>query len=304
MHKQKELKLKTYYKQKGGNMNTKTLTPFEATEKDMARINSYSRRKLNTEEIYTFSMILCANDVDRDCEAFTKEALDKMSKLFEGTTGIQDHKAYSKNQIARIFKTSVIKTNEKTMYGEDKYLLKAWAYMVKSENNKDLILKIDAGIVKEVSVCCNIKKKICSICGEKYDGGCGHVLGKKYGDSLCYVKLKEPCDAYEWSFVAVPAQPEAGVVKHFSTQTHKDNEFYSKASIGEYFENKLKTQVVALSHLNNFMKENPSCCEKILNKLSIKELEALKEEFSKNLNKSTIFSNFSFAEKFRKRRKF
>ncbi len=281
-------------------MNTKTLTPFEATEKDMAKINSYSRRKLNPEEIYTFSMILCANDVDRDCEAFTKEALDKMSKLFEGTTGIQDHKAYSKNQIARIYKTSVIKTNEKTMYGEDKYLLKAWAYMVKSENNKDLILKIDAGIVKEVSVCCNIKQKICSICGEKYDGSCNHVLGKKYGDSLCYVKLKEPCDAYEWSFVAVPAQPEAGVVKHFNTTNQKDNEFYSKASIGEYYENKLKSKIVALSHLNNFMSDKSSCFEEILNKLSIKELEALKEELSKKIDKDLTSSNFSFAKKLKK----
>ena len=141
---------------------TKTLTPFEATEKDMALINSYSRRKLEPDEIYTFSMILCANDIDRDGEAFTKETLVKMSKLFQGTTGIFDHITSSKNQIARIFKTSIIKTDEKTIYGEDKYLLKAWAYMLKTDYTKNLILKIDAGIVKEISVSCSIRNKICS----------------------------------------------------------------------------------------------------------------------------------------------
>ena len=84
-------------------MSDIVLTPFQATEKDMSKINSYSRRKLNPNEIYTFSMILCSNEIDRDCEAFPKESLIKMATLFQGTTGIFDHKASSKNQIARIY---------------------------------------------------------------------------------------------------------------------------------------------------------------------------------------------------------
>ena len=31
-----------------------------------------------------------------------------------------------------------------------------------------------------------------------------------YGEKLCFTELREPKDAYEWSFVAVPAQPRAG----------------------------------------------------------------------------------------------
>ncbi len=43
--------------------------------------------------------------------------------------------------------------------------------------------------------------------------------GQVYGEKRCIVRLAEPTDAYEWSFVAVPAQPRAGVVKGFQPGT-------------------------------------------------------------------------------------
>ena len=273
-------------------MITKILTPFSATEKDMTKINQYSRRNLNSCEVYTFSMILSSNEVDRDCEAFTKESLIKMAELFQGTTGILDHNAKSKNQIARIYKTKVIKTNEKTVYKKDKYLLKAWAYMIKNDATKDLILKIDAGIVKEVSVSCSIEKKICSICGSVYNGSCDHVLGKKYPQGLCFIKLQNPYDAYEWSFVAIPSQLDAGVVKNFGiSNNNTTNELKSKAFIGTCYENRLKKQLIKLCFLNGFMKENASCLEDILKKLSIKELEAIEYELSKKLKEKDFSKN-------------
>ncbi len=39
-----------------------------------------------------------------------------------------------------------------------------------------------------------------------------------YGEKLCFMELQEPTDAYEWSFVAVPAQRRAGVVKRFGPE--------------------------------------------------------------------------------------
>ena len=57
-------------------------------------------------------------------------------------------------------------------------------------------------------------KRICSVCGaDGAKGGCNHIKGRSYGGKLCYVELDEPLDAYEWSFVAVPAQRAAGVTK-------------------------------------------------------------------------------------------
>ena len=84
--------------------------------------------------------------------------------------------------------------------------------MMRTEENANLIAEIDGGIKKEVSVGCAIGRTVCSICGVE-NGKCEHVKGQKYGDKLCYFTLKDSTDAYEWSFVAVPAQPAVGVTK-------------------------------------------------------------------------------------------
>ena len=42
---------------------------------------------------------------------------------------------------------------------------------------------------------------------------CTHRAGEFYGDTLCFKRLNGVTDAYEWSFVAVPAQRNAGVTK-------------------------------------------------------------------------------------------
>jgi hypothetical protein len=55
-------------------------------------------------------------------------------------------------------------------------------------------------------------RSVCSICGGEY-GDCGHQKGQYYDGQLCCAILKEPMDAYEFSFVAVPAQVNAGVLK-------------------------------------------------------------------------------------------
>jgi len=79
-----------------------------------------------------------------------------------------------------------------------------------------VIAAIDGGILKEVSIGCAVKQVTCSICGEPY-GSCDHRKGREYNGEICYAALSEACDAYEFSFVAVPAQPMAGVVKGAQT---------------------------------------------------------------------------------------
>ena len=53
---------------------------------------------------------------------------------------------------------------------------------------------------------------MCSICGEDINT-CAHKKGEVYGGKVCCAELVNAQDAYEWSFVAVPAQPRAGVLK-------------------------------------------------------------------------------------------
>ena len=78
------------------------------------------------------------------------------------------------------------------------------------------ITMLSAGIMKEVSVSCKLKSVICSVCGQdNIKSYCKHIGGRTYGDKQCHFILEDPEDAFEVSFVAVPAQKEAGVIKSY-----------------------------------------------------------------------------------------
>lgn len=183
------------------------------TEQDLAQINALARKELTAEEVYTFPVRLCDNEVDRDFERFSRKSLETLAGLFVGKSGLFDHQWTAMGQTARLYKTEVAEDGQRTTTaGEPLCYLKGWAYMLRSEQTEPLIAQIEAGIKKEVSVGCAISRSVCSICGQE-DGRCSHRKGQKYDGQLCYFTLEEPTDAYEWSFVAVPAQPAAGVIK-------------------------------------------------------------------------------------------
>lgn len=193
-------------------------------EKELDKINQYTRRPVTEEEVYCFSLILCDNDIDRDGECFPEASLHALAPLFLGKTGLFDHETKSTGQTARIFDTEVVYDPlVQTKTGEPYAALKARAYLMRSEKTEPLILEIDGGIKKEVSVGCSVRRVTCSICGaDLRHETCGHRIGESYDGALCYAKLEDPADAYEWSFVAVPAQPKAGVVKGFAVQRTLD----------------------------------------------------------------------------------
>ena len=186
---------------------------------DYEKIMQFTRKPFSEEELYVFRVMLCNNDIDRDNEKFSVSALNELASLFIGKTGIKDHSMKSEDQTARIFDTAVEQiSGRKTADGEPFYALFAKAYMVISPETQALIRDIDAGIKKEVSVSCSMAECICSICGEnKRKTRCTHIPGRDYEGRRCFNILSGAQDAYEFSFVAVPAQREAGVEKSFST---------------------------------------------------------------------------------------
>lgn len=210
----------------------------DITPEMLTQLNTFTRRELTADEVYIFRVRLCDNDIDRDGERFSLEALREMKDLFVGKTGIFDHDPSGEKQSARIFQTELVTDNEKkTLAGEEYTSLCAYAYMVKTSGNEDLIREIDGGIKKEVSVSVSAGSKTCSICGkEKRISPCTHINGEEYGGKLCHTVLSQITDAYEWSFVAVPAQRNAGVTKHYcenniSSETTRESsqiEFYKK----------------------------------------------------------------------------
>lgn len=191
------------------------------TDEDMTLINKYSLRELSKDEVFCFSVILCDNDIDRDFECFDEDALKTLEKLFVGKTGILNHSMKSEDQSCRTYKTQLIRDNtRKTLIGEPYMYLKAWCYTVKSEKNESLIKDIESGIKKEVSISCASSRKVCSICGSEK---CNHISGRLYGGEYCHKTIKDITDAYEWSFVAVPAQRNAGVTKSFKKEKTMEN---------------------------------------------------------------------------------
>ena len=174
-------------------------------EAQLAKINLYSKTPLKAEEVYCFSVRLCDDLPDRDYERFDTAALPVLAELFRGKTGIADHDWSAERQIARIFDTEVLSENGVSY-------IRAHCYMLRTEKNADLISEIEGGIKKEVSVGCAVRRTVCSVCGKPY-GTCEHRKGLDYEGKTCYAVLCEPTDAYEFSFVAVPAQRQAGVLK-------------------------------------------------------------------------------------------
>ena len=214
-------------------------------------INAQARAKLKAEQVYVFSLRLCDDQIDRDGERFDTAALPALAKLFIGKTGIVDHKWSSDNQVARIFAAEVVK-EDRISY------IKAWAYIRRGGNADEVIADIEAGIKKEISVGCAMGRAVCSVCGSEY-GGCGHRKGEFYDGQLCCAILKEPMDAYEFSFVAVPAQPSAGVLKGMGRRNPSLKELadefgaqgeyralYREAELGRQYQKQIQDDVVRL----------------------------------------------------------
>ena len=192
------------------------------TDKDLKAINRYTLKELTADEVFTFKVKMADNSLDdRNFEPFTHNALKQLNDLYEGRTVAKDHNMSADNQCARVYATELVESTKRNgVNGEKVYDLTAKCYMPRTEKNKSLIAEIEAGIKREVSTSCSCSKVVCSICGtDNSKSYCRHWSGKSYdtehGKKTCYMLLDEIKDAYELSFVAVPAQPQAGTYKAF-----------------------------------------------------------------------------------------
>lgn len=230
-----------------------------AVEEELELVNRYTRRKLNADEVYLFTVALCDNEVDRDFERFTVEALFELERLFVGKTGIIDHDPSAMNMKARIISCAVeAPENRKTTLGDDYFRLTARAYIPKNDHTAELIELIDTGIIKEVSVGCAVTHTRCSVCGEEmHSPACSHRKGQLYGSERCYGELSGVSDAYEFSFVAVPAQRDAGVVKAMRKEMNMEEIIKSiKAGVAcSFSEGELRQLSDYITELETHMRE-------------------------------------------------
>ena len=268
---------------------TEVLTSGAPSAVQLEAINAQAKGKMTEEQVYVFSLRLCDDQVDRDFEKFDTAALPSLAKLFIGKTGVVDHRWSAENQIARIFGAEVVQE-------EGISFIKAWAYIRRGGHGDEVIADIEAGIKKEVSVGCAMGRSVCSICGSDY-GTCGHQKGEHYDGQLCCAILKEPMDAYEFSFVAVPAQRSAGVMKalgasrclkELAEEFGAQNEYralYKEAQLGRQYRKELEDDVVRLSLALELGAEEP-VLRGIVKTAAAEDLMGLRSALEKRFSES------------------
>lgn len=235
---------------------------------ELALINALARRELEAGEVYTFTLRLCDNDIDRDFERFDDGTLDQLAPMFVGVSGVFDHQWSARGQTARIYRTEVVGGDGSlTADGRPCRYLKGWAYMMRTQENAALIAEIDGGIKREVSVGCAVEQVVCSICGQELDA-CPHEKGEEYGGQLCCGVLTGASDVYEWSFVAVPAQRKAGVIKSAGRRLEDE------ARLGRKYLKALRAEMVRLAAITE-PQAGHALLEKVSAKLDEEELLGL-----------------------------
>lgn len=179
----------------------------ELSEEELDLINQQTLRPLGAEEVFSFRLAACDNQVDRDGERFTQGALAGMAERYVGKPVLTDHSWSAGRQLARVYAAAV-----ETAEGAHRLVLRC--YMVRTAQTTPAITAIEGGILRECSVGLAVERALCSICGaDQRRTLCQHHPGREYDGQVCHMDLDGVADTYEVSLVAVPAQPAAGVIK-------------------------------------------------------------------------------------------
>ena len=189
-----------------------------ADEQELAAINRHTLRELSAEEVFTFSLAACDNQIDRDDERFSDATLHELAQMYPGKPVLLDHNWSAKDQSGRVYTAEV--REDEARAGVKRLILRC--FVPRLEATKDFIEAIETGLKKECSVGCAVKHRKCSICGEDYHESCLHIRGQEYNGQRCHVVLEGAADAYEVSMVAVPAQKEAGIIKSGEEKPRED----------------------------------------------------------------------------------
>lgn len=76
-------------------------------EGEMALVNAQALRELGAEEVFTFRLAACNNQVDRDLERFSDAALEGLAEKFVGRPVLMDHCWSAGSQTARVYAAGV-----------------------------------------------------------------------------------------------------------------------------------------------------------------------------------------------------
>ena len=126
----------------------------ELNDEELALINRQTLRPLTAEEVFTFRLAACDNQVDRDYERFTEATLAEMAERFVGLPVLRDHRWSAETQTARVYAGSVESSGD----GTQRLVLRC--YMPRNEQTAATIAAIESGILRECSVGLAVKRAL------------------------------------------------------------------------------------------------------------------------------------------------
>lgn len=275
-----------YFSSKSFNVVDREDMFTQPNEEDYKLIREYLNGDIPIEELFVYPVLLCDNNEDRDNEKFDHEALVEIADKFKGVTGIHDHEHLSDNQHSITYKTELIKDEEKlNSVGEAYEYVIGYQYMLNNERNKNLIADIKAGIKNGVSIGFQYGSCKCSICHVDWKiNKCEHEKGHSYDNSKCMGILSNITDIYEWSFVPVPSQRMAGVIKNYDTDK-EEKEMDIKQVIMKACTN-LSTEETSM--LMKAFDEEAKAKEIDSLKAKVKEYEEENEELKKSIEETVL----------------
>jgi hypothetical protein len=180
-------------------------TAIKAEEPDLAAIRKYALREVTAEEIWTGSMKLCHDRVDRTFERFPKAYLERFAATLPGKSVLPGHD-YSALPLGRFYAADVVPDTEGNHLRVRYYLPK----------ESPLVSQIELGVLKDVSIGFNAGKRLCDLCAKEWDFQHDHFPGQEYDGKQCTLTYCESeahkAEAMEGSFVWCGAQPGAEAV--------------------------------------------------------------------------------------------
>jgi hypothetical protein len=172
----------------------------EITAADLALINTLAPKPLRADQVYIRSMYLCSSQlcISDGCR-FSRQALEEITQKVIGQSVLTGHNR-SSLPLARFFKAIVVPRGENEE-GESIFFVQAWFYWLRDTSGaKDLLLNIDGGVYREVSLAWKFNQWRCSIC-DAQNGMCSHRVGERYNEKLCYRWIDHIVDVLEGSLV-------------------------------------------------------------------------------------------------------
>ena len=187
---------------------------------ELKAIRKWTRRDVTAEEVYTFPALAIDTNPTRNGVIYSAESQKLSVRSWVGVPFLfnanadggmlsgGDHALVASSQVARIYKAQIVETTK----GNIGTLVWVFTFPDVSDEIKEFCNKIDAGILREVSIHVMARQVECSICGETPNWDHEHQKGEKYGKETAYIKTVGALEPLELSSVACPGSIVAHVM--------------------------------------------------------------------------------------------